>query len=183
MMACNDQPVCYRRGLEQMALWVGDYDTAAKMYGNVPFDLVNFDVDQGRGLANLDAHLARTDNPAWADQALNECAERGARRRNWAVAKGCVDRLVARIDRPLAPHEVRLREITTDGGRPRVTAVTAAMAVADNAARFKELAVAREMTDVALTLARGGEDAELPSPVRWGIERVAVAELRAAGRL
>jgi hypothetical protein len=182
--ACRYSPPCNRYGIEKIALWIGDYKTAADMrVANLPQDFILFDVEHGRGLTNLDAHMARSEIPAWTDLALTGCAEKAADLRLWDVAGGCVNRLAARIDRPLAPHEVELRKITTDAGGPRLTAIGAAWKVAGLAGRSGQGEDSRKMIDLALRLAQGGDDHELPFGTEVFVEMAAIAELRAEHRL
>jgi hypothetical protein len=182
--ACRYSPPCNRYGIEKIALWTGDYKSAADMrVANLPQDFIVFDVEHGRGLTNLDAHMARSENPAWTDLGLTECAEKAADLRLWDIASGCVHRLATRIDRPLAPQEVKLGETTTDAGSPRLMAVGAAWWVAGLAGRAGQGEASRKMIDLALRLAQGGDDHELPVGTDVFVEMAAIAELRAEHRL
>jgi hypothetical protein len=174
LVECNDKPICVARPVRRMALWVGDYDLAWSIGAVQPVDFVVFDIQHGRGLANLDAHLDRS--RGWAPQvggALKACVDQAAGERQWAIAKACVLRLAARAEGSgVAGIE-----------QPRTTAISAAFRIAGAAADGGDLSLMREMTSLGLGLAQGGEDAELEFPAARGAEQAAIRQLQADHRL
>lgn len=136
-----------------------------------PSEAVLFDIEDGRGLTRLDAHLSHARNEWDTEHALMQCID-------WApldLAVQCARIFIARWrGRPFTRQEAVRIGIPWPADR--------GLQVAEAAARQGELALMQEMLDEALAVLRDAQDVELPPHLIWRLTNIAAMQLHVAGR-
>jgi hypothetical protein len=136
-----------------------------------PSEAVLFDIEDGRGLTRLDAHLSHAQNEWDAEHALMQCVD-------WApldLAAQCARIFIARWRvRPLTGRDAVRIGVPWSADR--------ALQVAEAATKQGELALMQEMLDEALTVLRDGQDVELPPHLIRRLTSIAAMQLHVAGR-
>lgn len=182
---------CVVADYARLLMLSGKVDEAFSLPGWTPREALDLDLQTGRGLERLDLSLTKARQPYERTMALQLCAERaGWRRRGLPPievrlneAKTCVAKLfemtVADRTRPNGSKVEGGKLVTTFSDSAADTAATLASA----AAGAGDLALMRRMLELALTAWRDAPAQPIDVVVRFALDRVAVADLLAAGRL
>lgn len=160
----DDRP--FARLTWRMLIAVGRPDEGFALYPARPVDRLTNDINQGRGLAKLDAYLAEIEERQ-RPELMQACGEMAARRGAFDVASLCFDRWDGMVTLPILRQHMAESVLQTAG----------------QAGAAGDVEAMRRLTRQALTMARGLDTDDQGIFTPDYLVKVAKVELRVDGRL